>query len=436
MPLTNEDLKWKSKLEKNFNEEMSTLVEEMKKRNNRPRNMEYFDKILVEMSGKRLEEIGTFKEEGGKVFGIFCMFVPEELFYAAGAMPLRLFAGFQDSVRTAETVLPRNLCPLVKSTCGCIMLKLGYYGICDSLVYPTTCDCKKKTGEIIVDYMPDTRVMTMELPHTANTTQARKLWLTEIELLKKKIEEIMNVKITKKKLKDTICLVNSKRRAVRRLCELRKAERPPISGSDAMYVTVLSFYDDIRRWTEKAEELCEELEERIQNNTSTLNIDAPRIMVAGCPIVPPNWKIPNLIEDLGAVITCDELCTGARGLWDLVETCEWTMDDMLIALAERYLTLACACFTPNNNRIERILNWVKDYNVDGVVYHALHACHLYGIEAFHVRKALEKARIPMLTIETDYGDDIGQLRTRVEAFLEIIRARKFARAEKFRAKKP
>lgn len=422
MSVTDKDSKRKLHAQR-LNEKIRMFIEEMSGRSNRPRNMEYYDKVLTELDGKRLEEIRGFKENGGKVFGTFCMFAPEELIYAAGAIPLRLFAGFQDVIRIAESILPKNLCPLVKSTSGLAMLRLGYYEICDALVHPITCDCKKKTCEILADYIPNTILITMELPQTTNTPQARRLWLTEIELLKKRIEEITNVKITREKLKDAINLVNAKRRVIRRLYELMKTEKPPISGGDVMYIVVTSFYDDIKRWTEKTEELCKELEEKLQNK-NIVEPSNPRIMIAGCPIVPPNWKIPSLIENLGATIACDELCTGGRGHWDLVETCEWTMDDMLIALADRYLTIACACFTPNNNRIERMLNWMKEYKIDGVVYHVLHACQLYGVEAYQVKRALEKIGIPMLTIETDYSQDIGQIRTRVEAFLEIIKSRK------------
>ena len=171
-----------------------------------------------------------------------------------------------------------------------------------------------------------------------------------------------------------------------------------------------------------------ELEQRIKDGIGVCSEGAPRLMLIGCPILMPNWKIPSVIEESGAIIVCDELCTGLREFYDLVEVEEWTMDEMLIALAERYLRSSCACFTPNKARIDRILQLIRDFKVEGVVYCVLQACHLYNMEAYTVRRALDGVGIPLLKIETDYSqEDIEQLRTRVEAFLEMIKARRWER---------
>ncbi len=194
-----------------------------------------------------------------------------------------------------------------------------------------------------------------------------------------------------------------------------------------MLVTQTVWYDDLERWTRETEQLCIELQKKIENKIDTIDSDAPRIMLAGSPIVWPNWKIPNLIEEAGAVIACDELCTGDQGaLSEPVNVDEWTMKGMIAALADRYLLpITCPCFTPNEKRIDKIVRMVRDYHVEGVVYHQLRGCYIHKMEFNRIRAALKELGTPVLGIETDYTqEDLGQLRTRLEAFLEMIQSAK------------
>ncbi|MDD1675571.1 MAG: 2-hydroxyacyl-CoA dehydratase family protein, partial [Methanomicrobiales archaeon] len=137
----------------------------------------------------------------------------------------------------------------------------------------------------------------------------------------------------------------------------------------------------------------------------------------GCPMAAGNTKVMDIIEGKGGVVVAEESCTGTRSFWDLVDE----RKDPWIALAERYLAIPCACMTPNESRIARIVDLASRYRVDGVVYYTLQFCHPYSIERFRVRQALKKEKIPMLSIETDYGDaDREQIGVRIEAFLEML----------------
>jgi benzoyl-CoA reductase/2-hydroxyglutaryl-CoA dehydratase subunit BcrC/BadD/HgdB len=130
-----------------------------------------------------------------------------------------------------------------------------------------------------------------------------------------------------------------------------------------------------------------------------------------------NTKVPDIIEQKGGVIVVEESCTGTRSFWDPVDE----QGDLWTALAKRYLEIPCACMTPNEQRIARIVDLAKRYKVDGVVYYTLQFCHAYNIERFRVQQALKKEKIPMLAIESDYGDsDAEQIGVRVDAFLEMI----------------
>jgi len=382
---------------------------------NRPDNMNYFNYALAEVHGARIEEIQKSKKNGKKVVGTFCVFVPDEVILAADAVGVGLCSGSQFWVEDGEKVLPRNICPLVKAFMGAkISRTCPYFQSTDMIVGETTCDAKKKAYEILEEYMP---VHVMELPQMKREKDFQE-WQDEIKLFIKKIEEFTGNKITVEKLKNSIDLVNKKRRALKRLYDLRKHTPSPISGLDALLVSQVAFVDDPIRFTEKTEELCDELDERIKTMKPN---GRKRIMITGTPMSVPNWKIHHIIEGLNAEIVAEETCTGTRYFEKEVFDEGDTIDDLVRNIAERYMNINCACFTPNNDRIDDIIKYAEEYNADGVIYCNLSFCHTYAIEYGKVEKALKEKNIPLINIETDYSEeDVGQIRTRVEAFLEMI----------------
>jgi benzoyl-CoA reductase/2-hydroxyglutaryl-CoA dehydratase subunit BcrC/BadD/HgdB len=386
---------------------------------NRPEGMKYFDYVISEIHGLRLKELLEHKEKGGKVVGTFCLYVPEELILASGAKSVGLCGGSRFSIPDAEVILPRNLCPLIKSSVG---FKLGricpYFEACDFLVGETTCDGKKKVWEILNEYVP---IHVMELPHKKDSKEDRELWLHEIIKFKTRLEGETKTNIKEEKLKEAIKEVNNKRKALKRLYGLRRNRPSPISGKDALLVSQLAFYDDCNRFTLKVNELCDELEERVRGGTGVTDGDAPRIIISGCPMAIPNWKLHNLIETGGGVVVCEESCTGTRYFMEIVNESGENLDSYLKNIAERYLKINCACFTPNEKRIDQIVEFVRDYKADGVIHYTLQFCQPYNIESFLVEKSLKEEGIPILRLESDYSEeDISQINIRVEAFLERI----------------
>jgi benzoyl-CoA reductase/2-hydroxyglutaryl-CoA dehydratase subunit BcrC/BadD/HgdB len=209
---------------------------------------------------------------------------------------------------------------------------------------------------------------------------------------------------------------------LQRLNQLRIAVPTPISGRDVLLINQIGFYDDPVRFTAKIGELCDELEKRIQAGEGVAPPETPRLMLSGCPMAVPNWKLPFIVESSGAVIVGEESCIGTRNIRDLVDESGNTLEEMLDALVDRYMRIDCACFTPNQERLQNIVAMARYLQVKGVIHFALNFCQPYAIEAFKVGKALEAAGIPMLSIETDYSmEDVEQLKTRVEAFLEMVR---------------
>ena len=386
---------------------------------NRPQGMGFFDFVVGDIHGIRVRELRQHALEGGKVVATYCVFVPEELVWAAEAIPVGLCAGTQFSVPIAEEVLPRNTCALIKSSFG---FKLGrvcpYVEASHLIVGETTCDGKKKMFEILAEHQP---VYVMEVPNK-KTRLSRQLWLGEVKAFKEVIEQLTGNEITADKLNQATKKVNDRRRALKRLYDLRKANPVPISGKDALLVTQISFYDDVNRATQQINALCDEVEARVAAGEGVFPTNAPRILVSGSPMAIPNWKMHHVLETAGAAVVCEESCVGTRFFSELVPEDGGTVDEQLKAIAERYMNIHCACFTPNNERLEDIVSLAGEYRVDGVVHYNLQFCHTYANEAVLVEKTLAKAGIPLLRIETDYSDeDIGQLRTRVDAFLEMIR---------------
>ncbi len=183
-----------------------------------------------------------------------------------------------------------------------------------------------------------------------------------------------------------------------------------------MLINQISFYDNPQRFTEKVEELNSEIE-----NLNKKNIKKPKILISGCPMAIPNWKIPHIVESLGGIIIGEESCIGLRNTRNEVSTSGETVEDLLKNIAERYFKIDCACFTPNNERLENIKKLVNESDIDGVIHYSLQFCTPYEVESFKVEQMLEDSGVPILKIETDYSqEDAGQLKTRIQAFLEMV----------------
>ncbi|SMF01307.1 double-cubane-cluster-containing anaerobic reductase [Desulfovibrio gilichinskyi] len=384
----------------------------------RLKGMEYLDFVLSEVHGLRIKELMDAKAEGKKIIGTFCVFVPEELSLAVDAVQVGLCAGADAGTEAAETIVPRNTCALIKSFIGFKMAKIcPYTESCDLIIGETTCDGKKKAYEAFGEMAP---MHIMEVPQRKEASD-RILWKSEVLRLKDKLEEVTGKAVTAESLKKGIKIVNDKRRALQRLNKLRAAKPTPISGRDVLLINQVSFYDDPIRFTQSINTLCDQIEERIAKNEGIVPENTPRLMLSGCPMAVPNWKLPYIIEGSGAVVVAEESCIGTRNSRDLVDESGETVEEMIDALCDRYMKIDCACFTPNNERMDNIKALAKETGVDGVIHYSLMFCQPYTHEAFKVEKTLAENDVPMLAIETDYSmEDVEQLKTRIEAFVEMI----------------
>jgi benzoyl-CoA reductase/2-hydroxyglutaryl-CoA dehydratase subunit BcrC/BadD/HgdB len=386
-----------------------------------PQSMEYFYDLFrtVYCRGEALPRKGI-------QIGTTCIQAPEELIYAVGATPIRLCNGSYHYDQLGGDFMPAKSCSLVKATLGMLNSEnpVPRIGELDLVVNPTTCDQKKKASAMIegMGY----QVHDLELPSTKESEESRLYWQRTVRRFAVQLSQVTGKKMTRKALKAAMARTARAQAAFRTMHNLRKISPTLFLGKDAFLVTNAFFFDDIERWTEAVETLNSELLQRQQEGFQAAQRKAPRILFTGSPPIFPNLKLPLLIEESGGVVVADETCSANRMLYDMSAVDEWRLNDMVDALADRYLKpCTCPIFTRNDDRQRRLLELAESFDADGVVYQAFSGCQVYEMEQRSIAEALNAKNIPMLYVETDYSpDDMGQLSTRIEAFLESIKTRK------------
>lgn len=356
-----------------------------------------------------------FKDNGGRVVGIFCTFVPHELILAAGAVAVPLCATSEEPIPAAEVDLPRNLCPLIKASYGFAKTDTcPYFYFSDFIVGETTCDGKKKMFELMNE-IKETYVM--QLP-AGRGGPALEAWKSEIVAFQKKLESFYGVTITEDDIRAAIRLKNHERAVTLRFLELGKLNPSPVSGYElSTRMDVLGFQMDIAKRCEEIEKRTAEIQADWEANYKGKTSNRPRILVTGCPYGGVRDKIIKTVEELGADVVAFDSCSGTREKIEPVDESLPVME----ALAKKYLNINCSVMSPNTSRIDYIGEMIDDYAVDGVIEIILQACHTYNVESHYVKKYVAGRDVPYLMIETDYSQsDKGQISTRLSAFLETI----------------
>jgi len=360
-------------------------------------------------------ELEPLKEAGVKLAGIYCVFAPVELVRAAGAVSVGLCGKKQAPIPEAERVLPANLCPLIKSSYGYAATgTCPYFNATDFILAETTCDGKKKMFELMNRIKP---VHMMRLP-TDKSPEAQALWLAEMRRLAAFLAERTGKAVTDEALRREIALQNRIRRALLDVAAFMSEARSPISSLDLMGICESrTFVLDQEGYLNDLLALDRELEELRAKGVSPYKAGAPRILLTGTPIGRGSEKVLRLLEEAGAVVVVLENCTGLKGVVGLVDENAEPME----ALAKRYLDTPCSCMSPNTGRFALIDDLTRQFQPTGVVDLVWQACHTYSVESHDLgRHVNDILGLPFLKIETDYTEsDVEQLRTRIEAFLEL-----------------
>ena len=378
-----------------------------------PENFESFEEARKEGFLK----IRDLKEKGVNVVGVFCTYTPTELIHAAGAVPVSLCGVNDADIPFAERDLPKNLCPLIKSSYGsAVSEKCPYFYFSEMIVGETTCDGKKKMYEMLGEYKP---VHVMNLPQGQEGEHSFNYWKEEMKLLRTALEEQFDVEISDEKLRQSIRERNEERKVLLDFYELGKLNPSPIKGYEINEVMEsIGFQFDKNVQNEFVRERTREIREKFEKEYRGKKSTRPRILITGCPTAGVRDKVIKTIEDSGADVVAFENCAGVREKMDLVRE----DIDPIDALTEKYLNVSCSVMTPNPRRFDILDEMIDEYEIDGVVEVILQACHTFNVEAYNVKRFVtEKKSKPYLEIETDYSKlDGGQINTRINAFLEML----------------
>jgi benzoyl-CoA reductase/2-hydroxyglutaryl-CoA dehydratase subunit BcrC/BadD/HgdB len=374
-----------------------------------------FDELMSPWRQAIPQAVSQFKEafdKGEKIVGAYCVYFPQEIAMALGAIPVALCNTKPVYMAAGERHLPRNLCPLIKSSYGFALEdQCPFFHFSNVVVGETTCDGKKKMFEYLGRLKP---VHVMHLPHDPTLENATSLWRSELERVIAFLETELGREYSEGGLKEAIKLRNGQRRMMRRLYEASKLKPPKISGHDLMKLTEISLYTrNAASLRDTLEGLATALDRR---EDSPFEQGRPRILLTGVPIGTASDKMVEIIEELGSPVVAQEMCSGQKTFLDDVSE----DGDPIDALVEWSLKLPCACQSPNPGRLERIGEMVRDYSADGIVDFTWTACHTYACESQAIREFSERLEIPYINIESDYGDaDREQLTVRAQAFLDM-----------------
>lgn len=359
--------------------------------------------------------VKELKDKGVPVVGSYCTYFPQELAMAMGAASVSLCSTSDETIAEAEKELPKNLCPLIKSSYGFARTdKCPFFYFSDVVVGETTCDGKKKMYEYMAEFK---ETYLMELPNTQRE-DALVLWRNEMIRFKEYLEKHFETTITEEDIRKAIKVNNEARLALRKLYGVMKHDPAPITGYDLFKVLYGSTFKlDRSLIAGEVNALVEKIEKEYKEGK--MQPKKPRILVTGCPLGGATEKVIRAIEDNGGIVVTYENCTGAKAIDKMVDEDD---PDVYGALARRYLDIGCSVMTPNPNRLELLGRLIDEYKVDGVVEMTLQACHTYNVESFGIRKFVnEEKKLPYVSVETDYSQaDIGQLNTRITAFIEML----------------
>ncbi len=364
-------------------------------------------KVFEDLVSNRHDNAIKWKNMGKKVFGYFCSYVPEEIIHAAGIIPVRIMGG-SDDITLADVHLPSYVCSFARS-CYDQGIK-GIYNYLNGVVFPYTCDTIVSVyniwkADIKTDYVGFVD------PLCAKRETSKKYSREEVTRFKESLQNFLGREISDNSLKQSIAIYNENRKLLKEVYELRRNSIPPISGAETLDIVKSSMLTPKEEHNQLLKSLLEKISERENRPEPGL-----RILVSGSVI--HDSEILKMIENAGGLIVTDDLCTGTRYFWDLVNE----NVPALTAIADRYYErIPCPCNYAPQKRLEHIFNLIKDYNVEAVVFTLQKFCDPHLFDYPFIEERLREVEIPTLLVETEHvTSPLGPLKTRIEAFFETI----------------
>lgn len=365
---------------------------------------------LCEDRGARARDLAS---RGDKVIGYTCAYTPVEIMTALGLVPFRIHGGAGRPLKQVDQYLETIMCPYVRS---CFDLALGgEFDFLSGVVIPHTCDAMHRIYDIWKYYTKPAYSHCITVPHMTHEASFD-YFRRELEIFRAGLERFAGRSATEEDLLSAISLHNRCRALLRALYDLRKREPPLISGVEAMWVLLAGMAVPITEFNELLEGVVDEVGSRLPESKHR-----PRLLLVGSEV--DDVALVRLMEESGAVLVMDDLCTGTRSFWKDVDPAKGA----LAGLADRYLGgITCPCTYRGGKAAERfgyLGDYVRDWDVQGVVLHAIRFCDTYQLDAPEIKEYIESLGLPVLYLEDDYiMPPLGQWKTRIEAFLETIEA--------------
>jgi benzoyl-CoA reductase/2-hydroxyglutaryl-CoA dehydratase subunit BcrC/BadD/HgdB len=367
----------------------------------------------------RPAQIQKLKEKGIKVIGYFPGdYVPEELIYASGAIPLCLsHGGTYEPAETALSVVPDVICPFARAQIGERLLKKNpYYSLIDMLIAPITCQHLRKVAEIW-EYNGDLEIFKLGIPHQHDNDFELKYFANRLEELKNRLETFTGNKITDNKIGSAIELYNNMRLNLRGISLTRRFSQSSISALEFIKLNHASFYAEPNFMVDLLASIYRELTDRGEITVA----ENPRILLLGPNIGCGDYNLLELVNDVGGEIVAEDIFEGIRYYWRSIEN----QGDPIQSLARGYLIdrLPSAFMRYSaQKRLDFTLDLIKNFRVDGIIFYELLCCETYDSESYYFAREMAERHIPMLILESNYVTaDTGQLSTRIQAFLEVIK---------------
>ncbi|MFH2012401.1 MAG: 2-hydroxyacyl-CoA dehydratase family protein [Pseudomonadota bacterium] len=361
-------------------------------------------KEVLDNPKKIIEE---WKKDGKKVVGHKCMYVPEEIIDAAGMLSV-LTLGTPEPIKKADSYFQPCTCEFVRNLFDLTLdKKLDYL---DSMVICNTCDAVRHLYNMWEGYVDSVPCYMINNPQKMNEEAGFKFYRNELEKFKKLMEDLSGNKITDESLKKSIDTFDETRRLLKELSDLRKRDIPAISGSEFFRTALASFLMP----KEKANPLLSQLIDEVKNREIE-NTDGPRLLISGS--IMDNSKLIEMVEEMGGIVVAEDVCPSTRFFWYTTKPNNDPMDALVRFYVGRTL---CACMHPSEDRYDYLLELIREFNVEGLIYFNIKYCHPFSYESSIFLKKLEK-EVPVTVLEVDHSlSGMGQLKTRVQAFIEML----------------
>lgn len=389
------------------------------------KHMYYFEKLLEDANNELVRQA---QEEGRKCIATLCENVPEPLLNLPGTFSARLRAPRTGSIEMATYYLTSFLCEYTRALLERAME--GGYNFADCLIVPDGCSMLNRLAENmeLLKTMPKEHFFHeyMEIPMKANDNGLNLYVLQCKNHILKPLSEKFGIDVSDGAVREAVEEHNRICNLIRRIGEYRKEENPRITGYEYHIITMATYAAPKDLLIGRLEETLAELENRVPDEKPSWRI---RVVLVGSEV--DDVDVVRLIEECGAYVCADRFCYGSFPGRNRIELTE--DEDALTQICRQYMYRGQCPRYMNQDKIQGRRRYVdelaKEYRADGVIYQQIKFCDPWAYErtvGTHVLR--EDYHYPVLSVDRPYAiGNSGQLRTRVQAFVESVELKKIQR---------